>query len=380
MNVLRAAALNNLVPERVAVPARAFFAWWLGELRAMVPAKVQRLFRRQNEMVLCDVDDRTVQVRRVGGRGEEFIGRVRLDNADASARRAQFAAIAEHAGSGIASVIVRLPRDRVLRKTLDLPVAARENLREILSFEMDRTTPFTADEVYFTYRIVDIVRQTQRLKVELLILPRANADPALDLMSEWGLTVARLELKTPGSRAEAPAHAIVDFLPAASGNGAGSRRRPLTLLLAGATLVLLIAAMVLPLRQQDQVVTALRANVAGAKAEADSGRRLREEMEQSISQSNFIIERKKRRPAFVDVLDELTTLLPDNTWLIRIRYYNGEIQAFGNSPAASTLVGALEQSPMFTNTQFRAPVTRDPRLGVERFHLGTTLADREPVP
>jgi general secretion pathway protein L len=67
--------------------------------------------------------------------------------------------------------------------------------------------------------------------------------------------------------------------------------------------------------------------------------------------------------------------LPDNTWLIRIRYYNGELQAFGNSPSASALVGVLEASPLFAEAQFKAPVTRDPRLGVERFHIGAQVVN-----
>lgn len=375
MAAIRMPDLTGLLPERFSAGIGALLGWWLGELRAMVPARLRRLFRAHVDLVLIDVDDRSVQVRRVRAQGEDEIGQVVLDKTDTAARRVQFKAIADRLGGGTRQVVVRLPRDRVLRKVLNLPAAARENLREILSFEMDRTTPFTAEEVYFTYRIIDAGRQSKRLGIELLILPRASADPALDLVRAWGLNVDRLELQTDGPRAKAPPHATIDFLPAA-GDASLRRRRPLTLLLGVTALALLIAAMVLPLQKQQRIIEDLRAEVAVDKAKADAGRRRREDMEQSITQSNFIIERKERRPAFVDVLDELTTLLPDKTWLIRIRYYNGELQAFGNSPTASALVGALEDSPLFMNTQFRAPVTRDPRLGVERFHIGSQVADR----
>lgn len=377
MAALRVPALNGLLPDRVGAPARAFLVWWLGELQAMVPARLRRLLRAHPDLVLFDVDDRAVRVRRLRAQGEDDIGQVNLEKTDTASRRAQFDAFADQLGGTRKQVVVRLPRNRVLRKVLNLPAAARENLREILSFEMDRTTPFTADEVYFTYRIVEIARQSKRLSAELLILPRASADPALDLVRAWGLSVDRLELQTDGPRGEAPPQATVDFLPAVTEGSAAPRRRPMTMLLTVTTLALLLAAMVLPLRQQNRLIETLRADVAVAKTQADAGRRQREEMEQSITQSNFIVERKERRPAFVDVLDELTALLPDKTWLIRIRYYNGEIQAFGNSPTASALIGALEDSPLFTNTQFRAPVTRDPRLGVERFHIGSQVADRE---
>ncbi len=376
MAAARAPALTSLLIDRVGAPVHALLRWWLGELQAMLPAPLLRLFRGRADIVLFDVDEGAVLLRRVHAQNEDEIGRIVLDGNDTASRREQFDAFADRLGGAKKQVIVRLPPDRVLRKVLDLPAAARENLGEILTFEMDRTTPFALDEVCFTYRILELARQTKRLSVELLILPRSSADPAIELVRSWGLSVDRLEVQTRGPRVAAAPGAVVDFLPAASEAQSPPRRRPLTVLLALTALALLVAALYLPLQKQDQVIETLRADVASAKRKADADRRQREEREQAISQSNFIIERKLRRPAFVDVLDELTTLLPDKTWLIRVRYYGDELQAFGNSPTASALVGLLEDSPMFTNTQFRAPVTRDPRLGVERFHIGTRVADR----
>lgn len=369
--------LAGVVPDRFAAPVRSLIAWWLGELRAMVPDRLRRLVRARSDLVLFDVGERSVLIRRVRGQTETDIGRVVLEGTDSASRWAQFNVFADQVTGGTRQIIVRRPPDRLLRKVLDLPVAARENLSEILTFEMDRTTPFSPDEVYFTYRILATERQSRRMRVELLILPRASADPAIELVRGWGLEVDRLEVQTDGPRGEAPAHETVDLLPTADAAQTPRKRQPLLLALAVTTLALLGAALYLPLQQQHRVLETLDAEVAIAKRTADAGRRLREEMEQSIQQSNFIIERKMRRPAFVDVLDELTTLLPDRTWLIRIRYYNGQLQAFGNSPSASALVGLLEDSPLFENTQFRAPVTRDPRLGVERFHIGSQVVDQE---
>ena len=35
-----------------------------------------------------------------------------------------------------------------------MPAATEENLPQVLSFEMDRLTPFRSDEVYFDHRVV----------------------------------------------------------------------------------------------------------------------------------------------------------------------------------------------------------------------------------
>ena len=41
-----------------------------------------------------------------------------------------------------------IPAERVLQRNLTLPVAAEDNLRQVLAFEMDRQTPFKADQIY----------------------------------------------------------------------------------------------------------------------------------------------------------------------------------------------------------------------------------------
>lgn len=370
-----ASLLSRFPGDRLGGSLRPLLAWWLRELRAMVPSRLQRMLRGRGQVLIVDVAERVAILRRVRAQGEEEVGRILLENADAASRRAQFAVYADRLPPGPRQVVVRVPPARLLRKVLDLPAAAEENLREILGLEMDRLTPFAAADVYYTHRVIEIDRKAKRLIVELLILPQAAAEPALQTARELGFAADRLEVTTDGPRALAPEEARVDFLPAAAGTARASRRRPLTVALAATAFGLFVAAMVLPLQQQRRLIEAVEAEVRAAKVKADAGRKLQADMEQTIAQSNFIIDRKRARPAFVDVLDELTALLPDNTWLIRIRYYNGELQAFGNSPSASALVGVLEASPMFAEAQFRAPVTRDPRLGVERFHIGARVVN-----
>ena len=44
--------------------------------------------------------------------------------------------------------------DEALVRRVTMPAATEENLRQVLGFEMDRLTPFRADDVYFDYRVV----------------------------------------------------------------------------------------------------------------------------------------------------------------------------------------------------------------------------------
>ena len=58
-------------------------------------------------------------------------------------------------------VILCLPADKVLTRTLTLPLATEENLREVLAFQMDRQTPFTVEQVYYDYGVVARGRKTR---------------------------------------------------------------------------------------------------------------------------------------------------------------------------------------------------------------------------
>ena len=73
------------------------------------------------------------------------------------------------------------------------------------------------------------------------------------------------------------------------------------------------------------------------------------------------------------VLDEICRILPDDTWLFRLRLTGDEVQTFGYSAGASNLIGPIEELPLFRNPQFLAPLMRDQRVEAERFHIAFQL-------
>ncbi|MGR8941133.1 MAG: PilN domain-containing protein, partial [Gammaproteobacteria bacterium] len=82
-----------------------------------------------------------------------------------------------------------------------------------------------------------------------------------------------------------------------------------------------------------------------------------------------LIEVKNAKPPVVEVLNELSRLIKDDTWLSYAQYSEGHLQIQGESPAASTLIGILEDSELFANARFVSPVTQDTSTGMERFQI-----------
>jgi Tfp pilus assembly protein PilN len=59
------------------------------------------------------------------------------------------------------------------------------------------------------------------------------------------------------------------------------------------------------------------------------------------------------------LLQQLTRLLPDGTWLQELQINEDTVEIYGFSSHAPDLVPPLENSPYFTQVEFTAPITRD---------------------
>ena len=62
-----------------------------------------------------------------------------------------------------------LTPEQALLKTITLPLATEENLREVVGFELDRHTPFTPDQAYYDVQIVRRDPQNEKIVVSLAV-------------------------------------------------------------------------------------------------------------------------------------------------------------------------------------------------------------------
>lgn len=87
-------------------------------------------------------------------------------------------------------IYMAIPRREVLSRMIELPSAARENLRETVGYEMEKFTPFAADAVYFDARVLQEEREDGQMRVFLMVVRKKAAEPYVDLMKKigWGLS------------------------------------------------------------------------------------------------------------------------------------------------------------------------------------------------
>lgn len=351
------------------------FAWWLGELGAFVPRRLRSLGGSMRRILAFDLSsDQAISVRLQDDGGTREIARI-----DASApalERASVQKLLANPSVGKAEIALLVPDSRLLRKVIDLPLAAANELRQALYFEIDRRTPFASDDVCFDYRVAKKDPKAGRVEVQLFAVQKALADEALARAAQWGLKPGRIDVAT----AALPAGVGLD-LRAGAAVSAGTRNlpgrnAPLTLL-AGA---LLAIAIYVPYVQRESLLDSLNGEVVKAKARAEKVVALRKKLDQHVAERIFLSVKKQSKPPVLVVLDELAQRLPDDTWLNSFEMRGSENEVGGYSGAASDLIKIVADLPLFEKPAFRSPVTRDPVSNSEQFNMSFQIKPAESKP
>jgi general secretion pathway protein L len=355
---------------RLISPLERGLRWWLRELRACVPESRAGMSSIRSRALIVRMLDDAVIFHHRKGRSQIELGRVSTDTAGSPSAQKLLAGVRRAARAWRTAVVLCLQPESVMRLKVALPLAAQENLHEVLGFEMERLTAFKASEVYYSHRVVDANQAEKRMTVQLMAVPRVVADAAIDLVRKWGLK-ADLVTADSGDLAFEPAMNLLPRpAPARSDLGIG---RVLVALIAIA--IGLAAAQVhLEFRQQARLLEAYEARLAESRGAALRVEELRTEMSQLLARTRYVAERKQAQPLVSEMLSEVTRRLPDDTWVSQFEMKGDHITLSGYSASASALIEGLEASKMLSQVRFTSPITLDSRFGVERFNLAAGIA------
>jgi general secretion pathway protein L len=347
-------------------PLPRFFAWWGRELVALLPARWRALLAERADMLLLETQgDELVLWRQTGERSVE-LGRVALGE-PAEAQRAAFAALRRPLENPDLPCFLCIGAERALRRPITLPVAAENNLRQVLAFEMDRQTPFKADQVYFDYRLAERQAADRNLHIELTVVPRAQLDAELAKLAAAAVPLDGVDCWRDGSGS---ARAGLNLLPPERRRKRRNLPARLNLALAGAALVLLVTGMLLSLDNRASALAAMTAQVEKAENEARQVSQLRKTLQDTIESANFLSRKKRETPLMVQMLEELTERLPDDTYLERLNVdEKNKIELQGLSTDASRLIALLQKSEVFVNPGVQGTIQPDPRTKKDRFNI-----------
>lgn len=389
-----------------------------------------------------------------------------------------------------AEITLCIPKAWAVFKTAEFPAAVKESLSNVVSYELDRITPFSAENAYYDFRILgetaekitlfivaarsDVIDQyreafrekginVSRITVNLSCMEalssyrngkadslfldirkegfegalfikgavmntfsgnfqtedeRAQADVLMseiqthtDILKLSGkperiqilfkdrtaglreilksrithpLTLVNetyLKLKTPGQTSEIPYAAVGGVIeslwPKRERLNLLSRGRhpvqkvpfALTIILLVALLALWVLYIMAPLRVEEKKIQEVDRQIMQRKEEVRKVEALKKEVENIRKDIAAIHAFKTKKPMALNILKEITTILPKTVWLTRLRIGETKVEMEGYASSSSGLLAKLESSPYFIKAEFASPTFRDTRLNADRFNI-----------
>lgn len=371
MTTIAAKSWHKISKSRGFESVAGFARWWKDELVGGLPPRWQAFLDHRPERLLARVDGDEVVLWRDHNGGDD-LGRFRVGDDAESSRKTVLAALSQIEGERPQTVFL-IDASKGLRKSMLLPAAAEENLRQVLAFEMDRHTPFKGNQVYFDYEITQRDPQTRKLHVELFVVLRALLDPIIQLATERGLLLDGIDFSSDHDQGQVHCSGV-NLLPAPLRAPRNRRQLKWNLFLGALFVALLYAVMWQSLAAREQAISAfqLRKDSSGEQARAVAA--LRDELAEAREAARFLSDKKAQQPVIMNLLTEITSLLPDDAWLQRLQVNPDKVVMTGQAPDAAGLIGLIQQgSKLLEAPSIKGAITPDPQSGKERFTIEAHL-------
>ena len=280
--------------------------------------------------------------------------------------RDPLAGVLADAAAGLPRWLV-LPASQGLRRPLLLPAAARERLREVLGFEIERQTPFAAADVFHDGRLLG-VREDGQLQVELVVVPRRALEAPTGQLGALAGSLAGVDLLDAEGRTLG-----VNLLPPAQRL---QQRNPWLLwnVILGVAAVLALAfALAQVVDNREAAADALQAEVATRSAQARGVSEQRQRLVDDVQGGRYLQQQRNGRASVIEVIDALSPRLPDGTYIEKLGIEGEQLTLLGLSNQAAALVGKLGDTPQWHNPALSGALQTDPRTRMDRFTLVAQL-------
>ena len=351
-----------------------FINWWITGLTYLLPASIRNAINPPGDRITISFDGNRIVFRHYSGHTLEKVNERSCLTENDDVEKALTQEWLTEKSKAEPEIILLVADEKVLRKTILLPVAALENLREILGYEMDRQTPFSVEQVYFDYLLEENGEGNNLLNVQLFASPKEHIDQMLKLLDSWHIEPDVINVITPGININ-----TLNLLPAEKRNVDNSyQATKLTLLLVVTAFSLFLAVLYVPLIKQDDVLSQLETEISNNRDVVTKLKNLKLQKETLLGKTSFLISKRNDYIPVIDILNELTRIIPDDTWLVRFSLTNGEIQLQGESTIASSMIQSIESSDILNDVKFRSPVISNEATQKDKFNISAKLSDDKP--
>jgi general secretion pathway protein L len=351
-------------------PVGFFFRWWFGELKQLLPEQWQERLQHAFRRFTFELREGELRLGVEENHSIDWIESSSM-NQDVALQRQQISALAEKHDLISVPRFLLLDQQEVLRKELVLPAAAEANLKQVLTFEMDRQTPFRAADVYFTWLVLGNEKDTSQIRLALYVVPRAVVDSRLESLTSRGLAPSGIDIIENGQTIG------VNLLPTDKRQNVVNPQARLNYGLGAAALILLLVVMAQSLNFRENRLNELEAAIGEVQGEARRVQGLREQLEETSEAASFLTVHRAASPIAVEVMADVTGIIPDDTFLDRLVINADNILMQGKSSNAQQLIEIVNKSELFENAGFRGSTRLDTATGLEIFEVNADISPRD---
>jgi hypothetical protein len=109
-----------------------------------------------------------------------------------------FAAVISRAldemGAAKASFVLSIPRSWTIVQTAEFPITVKENLANVISYELDRLTPLTPENAYYDYKVIG--ESQDKIKVLLTVAKADRINTFLESLRGKNIKIERLSISS----------------------------------------------------------------------------------------------------------------------------------------------------------------------------------------
>jgi general secretion pathway protein L len=317
------------------------FRWWVDELMGMAPPEWRDRLLKRN-FAVAELTDKGIVYRKESG--ERLEQRPR------------------------GSVKLLMPAGEVLTREADLPILPTSDLKRMVALDLDRLTPFRADQVLFDTEVVSRDEERGRQQVVIGVVPRSVAAKAVEK--------ARANALEPAAIGVAPHSGQrwnLNFLPALreTEGGTGARRRAVYWW-AAAGVLLVFNLFMLNYRDASRT-TELREAVESQQGPVTVAMRLRDQVQKEAARRADLLKQQKQN-APLPIIEAVTQVLPDGAWVERFEWNGKTVHIRGSRKDMPNMLAKIEASPLLRNAR---SLTADPHTAMSATGSFDLAADRE---
>jgi general secretion pathway protein L len=256
---------------------------------------------------------------------------------------------------------------KVLTKTLSVPQEVENNLTDFFSFDMDKLTSVSLDDVHFDYRIIFRDNLSKKISVKLFVVKRAEIDFILQKLPP-ALSVQGVDVHDK----KIDDHIFlqgINLLPLQKRQAFLSKAVKINLALTFIVIFFMFSGQMLSLGVKQKSLGFKKEQLASIYEESKQVSNLQEEVNELKETAHYITEKKLQANSITEILYRLTQALPDHTHLEQLQVKSNEVYIKGFSSEAAKLIPILEAAPWFVRATLRASIAKDKQKNKESFAI-----------